>query len=150
MPESIKSEVSKSLKRLEKMHQEGSEAVMTRNHIETVLSLPWGKFTQDKIDLKEAKAILDKQHYSLENVKDRIIEFLAVGKLNPKAKSPILCFVGPPGVGKTSLGKSIASSLGRRFVRISLGGVRDEADIRGHRKTYVGAYPGILCKHLKV
>jgi ATP-dependent Lon protease len=149
MPESVKSEISKSLKRLEKMHQEGSEAVMTRNHIETVLSLPWGKFTQDKIDLKEAKFILDEQHYSLENVKDRIIEFLAVRKLNPKAKSPILCFVGPPGVGKTSLGKSIASSLGRRFVRISLGGIRDEADVRGHRKTYVGAYPGRIMQALK-
>ncbi len=142
-------EVTRQLKRLERMHQDTSEAALTRTHIEVTLSLPWGKKSMDNLDLHHAKAILDDDHYGLDQVKDRIIEYLAVKKLNPQAKSPIICFYGPPGVGKTSLGKSIARSLGREFARIALGGVRDEADIRGHRKTYVGAYPGRIISAIK-
>jgi len=144
-----KEEIARQLKRLERMHQDTSEAALTRTHVETILSLPWGKKTPDSLDLHKSKAILDTDHFGLEQVKDRIIEYLAVKKLNPEAKSPIICFVGPPGVGKTSLGKSIAKSLGREFSRISLGGVRDEADIRGHRKTYVGAFPGRIITAMK-
>lgn len=142
-------EVTRQLKRLERMHQDTSEAALTRTHIETLLALPWGRKSHDNLDLHHAKDILDEDHYGLAQVKDRIIEYLAVKKLNPSAKSPIICFYGPPGVGKTSLGKSIARSLGREFSRIALGGVRDEADVRGHRKTYVGAYPGRLMSSLK-
>lgn len=142
-------EMMRQLKRLERMHQDTSEAALTRTHVETILSLPWGKFSDDNLDLKNAQQVLDSDHYGLTQVKDRILEYLAVKKLNPKAKSPILCFVGPPGVGKTSLGRSIAESLGRKFARIALGGVRDEADIRGHRKTYVGAFPGRIVQGLK-
>lgn len=142
-------EVQRQIRRLERMHQDTSEAALTRNHIETILKLPWGKFTDDRLDLKNAGEVLDQDHFGLDQVKDRIIEYLAVKKLNPDAKSPILCFVGPPGVGKTSLGRSIAKSMGRKFSRISLGGVRDEADIRGHRKTYVGAFPGRLISAIK-
>jgi len=142
-------EVARQLKRLERMHQDTSEAALTRTHVESLLSLPWGKFSDDNLDLKNAQSVLDHDHYGLDQVKDRILEYLAVKKLNPGAKSPILCFVGPPGVGKTSLGRSIASSLGRKFSRIALGGVRDEADIRGHRKTYVGAFPGRIVQGLK-
>ncbi|NRA64345.1 MAG: endopeptidase La [Pseudobacteriovorax sp.] len=143
-------EVTRQLKRLERMHQDTSEAALTRTHIEVLLALPWGKKSHDNLDLRHAKEILDQDHYGLDQVKDRIVEYLAVKKLNPSAKSPIICFYGPPGVGKTSLGKSIARSLGREFSRIALGGVRDEADIRGHRKTYVGAYPGRLMNALKI
>ena len=140
-------ELTRQLKRLERMHQDTSEASLTRTHIETVLALPWNRYSEDNLDLNHAQDVLDNDHYGLNQVKDRILEYLAVKKkLNPKAKSPILCFVGPPGVGKTSLGRSIARSLGRKFARIALGGVRDEADIRGHRKTYVGAFPGELFK----
>ncbi len=142
-------EVSRQLRRLERMHQDTSEATLTRTHIETLLALPWGVKSEDNLDLKNVKLTLDSDHYSLEKVKDRIIEFLAVKKLNPDAKSPIICFSGPPGVGKTSLGRSIARAIGRQFVRISLGGVRDEADIRGHRKTYVGAFPGRVIAGIK-
>jgi ATP-dependent Lon protease len=144
-----KEEVSRQLKRLERMHSDTSESALTRTHVETLLSLPWNKKSSDEIDLAKTKKILDEDHYGLDQVKDRLIEFLAVKKLNPTAKSPILCFVGPPGVGKTSLGKSIAKSMGRAFSRIALGGVRDEAEIRGHRKTYVGAYPGRLINSIK-
>ena len=143
-------EVVRQLKRLERMHQDTSEAALTRTHVETILSLPWGINSEDNLDLGHVKKVLDDDHYGLEQVKDRIIEFLAVKKLNPSAKSPILCFVGPPGVGKTSLGKSVARSMNREFSRISLGGVRDEADIRGHRKTYVGAFPGRIVTGIKV
>lgn len=142
-------EVTRQLKRLERMHQDTSEAALTRTHVETLLSLPWARFTEDNLDLKNAKHVLDEDHFGLNQVKDRILEYLAVKKLNPQAKSPILCFVGPPGVGKTSLGRSIARSLGRKFSRIALGGVRDEADIRGHRKTYVGAFPGRIIQGIK-
>ena len=142
-------EVSRQLRRLERMHGDTSEAALTRTHVETILALPWEVKTEDKLQLKQVKAVLDEDHHGLDQVKDRIIEYLAVKKLNPKAKSPILCFVGPPGVGKTSLGRSVARAMGRHFSRISLGGVRDEADIRGHRKTYVGAYPGRLITSMK-
>ena len=144
-----KEEVSRQIRRLERMHQDTSEATLTRTHIETILDLPWGKKSVDNLDIRHVKNILDEDHYGLEQVKDRIIEYLAVKKLNPIAKSPILCFVGPPGVGKTSLGKSIARAMNRGFSRISLGGVRDEADIRGHRKTYVGAFPGRIVSGIK-
>ncbi len=143
------SEVKKQLGRLERMHADSSESTLTRNHIETILSLPWGKYKKEDLDLKKVNEVLDADHFGLEQVKDRIVEYLAVKKLNQNAKSPIICFLGPPGVGKTSLGRSIAKAMGRRFSRISLGGVRDEADIRGHRKTYVGAYPGRVIQSLK-
>lgn len=144
-----KEELSRQLKRLERMHQDTSEAALTRTHIETILSLPWQISSKDNLQLKDVKKVLDEDHYGLEQVKDRIIEYLAVKKLNPGAKSPIICFVGPPGVGKTSLGKSVARAMGRSFSRISLGGVRDEADIRGHRRTYVGAFPGRVIQAIK-
>jgi len=149
LTEEAKEEITRQIKRLERMHQDTSEAALTRTHIETILSLPWGKKSEEAIDISNTKKILNEDHYGLDQVKDRILEFLAVKKLNPGAKSPIICFVGPPGVGKTSLGKSIARSMGRQFSRISLGGVRDEAEIRGHRKTYVGAYPGRVINSLK-
>lgn len=142
-------EVTRQLRRLERMHSDTSEATLTRTHVETILSLPWEKRTEDQLNLKQVKGVLEEDHHGLDQVKDRIIEYLAVKKLNPKAKSPIICFVGPPGVGKTSLGRSIAKAIGRSFSRISLGGVRDEADIRGHRKTYVGAYPGRVITSIK-
>ena len=142
-------ETTRNLKRLEKMHQDTSEASLTRSWLEHVLALPWQVFTEDNLDLKKVKAVLDNDHFGLNEVKDRIIEYLAVKKLNPGASSPILCFVGPPGVGKTSLGRSIATAMGRKFSRVSLGGVKDEADIRGHRRTYVGAYPGRIMQCLK-
>ena len=144
-----KDEVSRQLRRLERMHQDTSEATLTRTHIDTILGLPWGIRTQDNLGLKHVIKILDDDHFGLQQVKDRIIEYLAVKKLNPEARSPIICFVGPPGVGKTSLGRSIAQAMGREFSRISLGGVRDEADIRGHRKTYVGAFPGRVIQSIK-
>jgi ATP-dependent Lon protease len=149
LTEEAKEEITRQIKRLERMHQDTSEAALTRTHIETILSLPWGKKSEEAINISSTKKILNEDHYGLDQVKDRILEFLAVKKLNPGAKSPIICFVGPPGVGKTSLGKSIARSMGRQFSRISLGGVRDEAEIRGHRKTYVGAYPGRVINSLK-
>ena len=147
--EEAKEEVSRQLRRLERMHSDTSEASLTRTHVETILALPWNIRTEDNLVLKDVKNTLDEDHYGLDQVKDRIIEYLAVKKLNPKAKSPIICFVGPPGVGKTSLGRSIARSMNRKFSRISLGGVRDEADIRGHRKTYVGAFPGRVINSIK-
>jgi len=149
LSEEAHEEVSRQLRRLERMHSDSSEASLTRTHVETMLSLPWKVRSDDDLNLKKCKTILDKDHYGLDNVKDRIIEYLAVKKLNPEAKSPIVCYVGPPGVGKTSLGRSIAESMGRTFQRIALGGVRDEADIRGHRKTYVGAFPGRLITAIK-
>lgn len=146
-----KEEIEKQIRRLEKLHPESAEAGVLRTWLEWVLELPWNKSTKDRYDLDKARKVLDRDHYNLEKVKDRIIEYLAVKKLT-KGKShmvQILCFVGPPGVGKTSLGRSIAESLGRKFVRISLGGIRDEAEIRGHRRTYVGAMPGRIIQAIK-
>jgi ATP-dependent Lon protease len=150
MPEEVEKETIKQLQRLEKMHPESSEASMMRTYVEWMIDTPWSKASQDNLDLDHAIQILDDDHYKLDKIKERILEFLAVRKLKKdNMKGPILCFSGPPGVGKTSLGKSIAKALGREFVRISLGGVKDEAEIRGHRRTYVGALPGRIVQGLK-
>ncbi len=135
-------EIDRQLKKLERMHPDAAEASTVRNYLDWILGMPWGLPTKDNLDLDKARAILDEDHFGLDPIKDRILEYLAVRKLKKKSKGPILCFVGPPGVGKTSLGRSIARALGRQFVRLSLGGVKDEAEIRGHRRTYVGAMPG--------
>lgn len=149
MLKKVEKEALKQLRRLERMHQDSAEAATVRTYLEWMVELPWSKQTKDRLDLVSAKKILDEDHYDLERIKERILEYLAVRKMKGKLKGPILCFVGPPGVGKTSLGKSIARSLGRKFIRISLGGVHDEAEIRGHRRTYVGALPGRLIQGMK-
>jgi len=150
LPTEVKDEAFKQLERLKRMHPDASESAVLRTYLEWIVEIPWSVSTEDNLDIDKAKAILDEDHYDLEEVKERIIEHLAVTKLNNKLKGPILCFVGAPGVGKTSLGKSIARALGRKFVRISLGGVKDEAEIRGHRRTYVGAMPGKIMQSLKL
>ena len=149
MPPNVEKEALKQLGRLEQMHPDAAEAGMLRTFLDWMVEIPWGKSTKDSLEIGRASEILNEDHYFLEKVKERILEFLAVRKLKKKMKGPILCFVGPPGVGKTSLGKSIARAMGRKFVRISLGGVRDEAEIRGHRRTYVGALPGRIIQGLK-
>jgi ATP-dependent Lon protease len=142
IPKPVMEEVERQLKKLERMHPDSAETATLRNWLDWMVTLPWGKATKDNLDLVEAQRILDEDHYGLEKIKERILEYLAVRKLKEKMKGPLLCFVGPPGVGKTSLGRSIARALGRKFVRLSLGGVKDEAEIRGHRRTYVGSMPG--------
>jgi ATP-dependent Lon protease len=149
MPKPVRKEAKKQVNRMEMMHPDSSEATIIRTYIDWILDVPWKKGTKDQLDLKVAKEILDTDHYGLDKVKERILEYLAVRKLNPDTKGPILCFVGPPGVGKTSLGQSIARAMGRKFYRLSLGGMRDEAEIRGHRRTYIGAMPGRILQGLK-
>ncbi len=149
LPEEVRKEAERELKRMEKLPSAAPDFHVIRTWLEFVLELPWKKSSEDKLDLKEARRILDEDHYGLEDIKERILEFLAVIKLRPDAKSPILCFVGPPGVGKTSLGRSIARALGREFERLSLGGVRDEAELRGHRRTYIGAMPGRIIQSIR-
>lgn len=149
MPKYARKEARKELKRLDMMHPDASEANIIRTYIEWILDLPWKKSSKDLLDLKRAAEVLDEDHYGLEKVKERILEFLAVRKLNRDTKGPILCFVGPPGVGKTSLGQAVARAMGRKFYRMSLGGMRDEAEIRGHRRTYIGAMPGRILQGLK-
>jgi ATP-dependent Lon protease len=149
MPKEVEEQAKKELKRLERMPEAAAEYGMIRTYLEWLIELPWSKLDPDNIDIAEARRILDEDHYGLPKVKRRILEYLAVRKLNPDGKSPILCFVGPPGVGKTSLGQSIAKATGRKFVRLSLGGVHDEAEIRGHRRTYVGAMPGNIIQSIR-
>ena len=149
MPPDIEEHARKELKRLERMNEASGEYSMARTYLDTLLALPWSKLDAEDIDIGRARGILDADHYGLEKIKKRIVEYLAVRKLNPQGRSPILCFVGPPGVGKTSLGQSIARSLGLRFQRTSLGGTHDEAEIRGHRRTYIGALPGNIIQALR-
>ena len=149
MPPDIEEHARKELKRLERMNEASGEYSMARTYLDTLLALPWSKLDDESIDIARARGILDADHYGLEKIKKRIVEYLAVRKLNPEGRSPILCFVGPPGVGKTSLGQSIARSLGLKFQRASLGGTHDEAEIRGHRRTYIGALPGNIVQALR-
>ncbi len=149
MPEDVKKSADRELDRLAKVPQASPEYSVIRTYLDWLVQLPWSVNTSDQIDIARARAILDEDHYDLEKIKDRIVEYLAVGKLKNKLTGPILCFVGPPGVGKTSLGQSIAKAMGRKFVRLSVGGVRDEAEIRGHRRTYIGAMPGTIIRALR-
>jgi ATP-dependent Lon protease len=149
MPEEVETHARKELKRLERMPEGAGEYSMLRTYLDTLIELPWAKESEDRIDIKAARTILDQDHYGLDKIKRRILEYLAVRKLNPAGKSPILCFVGPPGVGKTSLGQSIARATNRKFERVSLGGTHDEAEIRGHRRTYIGALPGNIVQAIR-
>ena len=149
LPEQVRTQVDRELGRLEKIPQAAAEHGVIRTYLEWMASLPWGKGTEDNLDLAHAREVLDEDHYDIEKVKDRILEFLAVRKLKPDARGSILCLAGPPGVGKTSLGQSVARALGRKFERISVGGVRDESEIRGHRRTYIGAMPGTIIRALR-
>lgn len=149
MPKDVNAEAMKQLDRLSKMHGDSAEATVARTYLDWMIDVPWSKATKDKLDIKEAKQILDEDHFGLDEVKDRILDFLALRKLKKDIKSPILCLSGPPGVGKTSLGMSVARAMGRKYVRMSLGGVRDEAEIRGHRRTYIGALPGKIIQGMK-
>ncbi|MGQ9656152.1 MAG: LON peptidase substrate-binding domain-containing protein, partial [Thermodesulfobacteriota bacterium] len=149
LSEEAKEKALHELKKLKMMSPMSAEATVVRNYIDWIVSLPWGEYTDEKLDVQEAERILEEDHYGLSQPKERILEYLAVQALVEKSKGPILCFVGPPGVGKTSLGRSIARATGRKFVRLSLGGVRDEAEIRGHRRTYIGALPGKIIQSMK-
>lgn len=149
LPDSAREAAEEEIRRLNRMHPGVPEASVTRNYLEWLLQLPWNSFTLDRLDLVRARRILDTDHFDLKDVKQRVLEFLAVRKLNPSGKAPIICFVGPPGVGKTSMGRSIARALGRRFYRLSLGGMHDEAEIRGHRRTYIGAMPGRIIQGIR-
>ena len=149
MPEEVDEQAKRELKRLERMPEGAGEHSMLRTYLDWLTALPWSKLSDETIDIAQARKILDEDHYGLEKIKRRILEYLAVRKLNPTGKSPILCFIGPPGVGKTSLGQSIARATGRKFVRVSLGGVHDEAEIRGHRRTYIGALPGNIVQGIR-
>lgn len=149
LPDEVRKEAERELSRMEQLPAVAPDYHVIRTYLDFILELPWRKSSEDKLDLNEARRVLDEDHYGLEDVKERILEFLAVIKLRPDAKSPILCFAGPPGVGKTSLGRSIARAMGRKFERLSLGGIRDEAELRGHRRTYVGAMPGRIIQSLR-
>src|SRR5437764_4887334 len=149
MPPEVESQARKELRRLERMPEAAAEYGMVRTYLDWLIELPWSLPEETTIDIAEARRILDEDHYGLEKIKRRIIEYLAVRKLAPQGKAPILCFVGPPGVGKTSLGQSIARAMNRKFVRVSLGGVHDEAEIRGHRRTYIGALPGNIIQAIR-
>ena len=145
MPQAAREKADAEMRKLKNMGPMSAEATVVRNYLDWILAVPWQKSSRLKKDIIKAREILDADHYGLEKVKDRIIEFLAVQQRTKSVKGPILCLVGPPGVGKTSLGKSIARATGRKYVRMALGGVRDEAEIRGHRRTYIGSMPGKIC-----
>ena len=149
MPEEIKARAIKEVDRMSRIPSASPEVGVIRTYVDWLVGLPWNVTTEDNLDIKEAARILDEDHYGLEKIKERILEYLAVRTLADTIRSPILAFVGPPGVGKTSLGKSVARAMGRKFVRMSLGGIHDEAEIRGHRRTYIGALPGRVIQNIK-